>query len=50
MVQLFVFACFAALFLVGQFFGVGWAFALMAPFLAYQVWHRITRGEWIDWD
>lgn len=49
-VSLFVFACFAVLFVVGKVFGPEWALGLMAPVVLYQVWHRITKGHWIDWD
>ena len=43
-----VFICFAILMVINLLFGWKWALAFMAPFILYQVWHRIIRGEWIE--
>jgi hypothetical protein len=43
-----VFVCFAILMAINLLFGAKWALAFMAPFVLYQIWHRITKGEWIE--
>lgn len=48
MERLFVFVCFAVLLGIGKVFGPWWALGLMAPFVGYQFWHRVTVGRWVD--
>jgi len=46
--SLAVFGFFALLMVINHVAGWQWALGILAVPVAYNVWHRITVGEWVE--